>query len=147
MRDLRTGSTGNREVRGQRATPPQVPARSVPRKSYEPSFPALDPSTFGTLRRLLDETVLADTYREFLRQTRRRLEAALNAPAEQDVAHVLGHTLRGTAGMLGAAGLARVAAEFEAESLPETRFRALVQETLRGCTLLEAALREAHVAL
>ena len=104
----------------------------------------LDASIFDTLRELLDEDTLASTYREFLAVTRARIAGA---PGLNDVEamHLLGHTVRGTAGMLGAVEVADCAGRLERETPGD--YKILLAAVDRACAALEDALRKAEVEL
>ncbi len=118
----------------------------MPRRG-DASFPqpdsVLDPLTFEPLRELLTPEVLTQIYREFLEQTRMRIDALL---AERASVPELAHTMRGTAGMLGAQAIAALAGELE-QAPADQDPRRLLGELHRGCDLLEQILRGERLQL
>ncbi len=107
--------------------------------------PSLDTAIFSALAEALDRVVLAQIYREFLSQTRSRIEE-LSSRRDKYTRAALAHTIKGTAGMLGARSLATWAACLEhAEGEGETE--KMLTAMLAACAALDAALRERQIAL
>ncbi len=109
----------------------------------------LDPAVFGALRGMLPTDVLAHTYREFLKRTRAQLVAfsAADDPSRANERGDLGHTIRGTAGMLGATQVAVCAAALERTKVTASELRTAVTSLHTACTALESALRKEQVQL
>ncbi len=112
----------------------------------EQALPTLDAEVFSTLAELLNPSVIADTYREFLAQTRLRL-CSMPKADETEQLHNLAHTMRGTAAMLGANGLAILVTQLEHGSMTPLRLEQITRQLQRGCTRLELALRQTQVLL
>ena len=110
------------------------------------SAPSLDPDLFESLRGTLDRAVLAQIYREFLAHTRSRIEEHAIKLDPQRL-RSLGHTIKGTAGMLGAAAMAKRAALLEEEAADPAKAAHGLSAMLAACAALEAALRERQIAL
>ncbi len=102
---------------------------------------ALDPSIFGSLRELLDEPILKQTYSDFLANTRLRLQT-FPAASEEKAVQEVAHSLRGTAAMLGANQISRAIAQLEREPASSARVARVVEQLFADCTTLEAALRK-----
>jgi HPt (histidine-containing phosphotransfer) domain-containing protein len=109
-------------------------------------FAPLDPEAFTALRDVFDEQTLADTYREFLSQTRSRL---IQIPPAPDSAFLstFGQTLRGSASMFGAMAIALLATELEHSPRTPADSAAFVVQLSHACNQLESALRANKVAL
>ena len=114
--------------------------RLLPPCALEPS---LDPAVFGALASALNPVVLAQIYREFLAQTRSRIEEPSIQNDDQARAS-LAHTIKGTAGMLGAEAIARCAAYLET---PEAEVKGTLTAMSTACAALETALRERQITL
>ncbi len=120
----------------------QVPPRTC---AHEVCLDAavLDAAVFDALAAVLAPSVLAQIYREFLVQTQGRVEQ-LSFGSDTDLRRALAHTVKGTAGMLGARAVASCA-----EALEGARSRRDEQKTLAAmlaaCAMLHAALREKRV--
>ena len=114
--------------------------RLLPPCALEPS---LDPAVFGALASVLDPVVLAQIYREFLSQTRCRIEEP-SMQHDTQIRASLAHTIKGTAGMLGAEAIARCAAYLEE---PKADVKGTLTAMSAACAALETALRERQVAL
>ncbi len=110
--------------------------------------PVLDLATFGAFRDVLDPHTLADIYREFLQTTATRVAALPGLRDREELAR-LAHTLKGTAGMLGANRVAARAARLEQElELPgEPDLRTTADELGEACAELRVALARQQVAL
>ena len=106
----------------------------------------LDLHVFEPLRALLDPATLSELYAGLLKQTRLRLSAAEQAGEPDDV-RATAHAIRGSAGMLGAAALAGLAAALEAHPVPADGLHQALKTMREGCAALEAALRERQVDL
>ncbi len=107
----------------------------------------LDLATFAAFRDVLDPQTLADIYREFLHTTAARVAAL---PGLRDRGEELGrlaHTLKGTAGMLGANRVAALAARLEQELPGKPDLRQTADELAKACTELRVALGRERVAL
>lgn len=109
-------------------------------------MPALDVEVFSALTELLDASVVADTYREFLAQTRLRLRSMPDA-GEIKQLHSVAHTMRGTAAMLGASGLATLITQLEHGPITTLMLEQVTKQLERACTRLELALRQARIPL
>ncbi len=101
----------------------------------------LDSEVFGSLRELLDATILAQTYRDFLSQTRLRLKGFPAASQEKAIREIA-HGLRGTAGMLGANRIAAAAARLEEEPVTSRAVEQVIEQLYAECAALESALRK-----
>ena len=130
--------TGERD----RSTHPGQPS---PLPSCAP-LPSLDTTLFGSLQETLNGSTLAQIYREFLCNTRSRIEEHA-VRLEPERLRTLGHTVKGTAGMLGAAAIAHRAALLEQRAEDPAAAAEELSSMLAACAALEAALRERHVAL
>ena len=108
--------------------------------------PVLDPEIFGALHDMLDASVIAQIYREFLHQTRIRLTGLGTAPDPGKVREVA-HTVKGTGGMLGAGQIAAWAEQLEHASAVTREAEQAIRQMLEGCAALEAILRTRQVAL
>ncbi len=108
--------------------------------------PTLDPVVFGSLRGMLDSQVVAQIYREFLLQTRVRL-SALSTLEDSGKLRELAHTLKGTAGMLGARELSAYAASLEDTHLAQSDLQQISRRMVVCCEELEEALRRERLAL
>ena len=126
----------------------------------------LDLATFGAFRDVLDPKTLADIYREFLEGTAKRVTALPGLRDREELGR-LAHTLKGTAGMLGAGRVAALAARLERElpkkatgqacgelppELPgppmgEPDLRLAAAELAQACAELRVALSREQVAL
>ncbi len=112
----------------------------------EQALPALDMEVFSALVELLDPSVIADTYREFLAQTRLRLGSLPKADETRQL-HEVAHTMRGTAAMLGASGIAILVTQLEHGPITTLRLEQVTRQLEGSCTRLELALRQAQVPL
>ncbi len=108
--------------------------------------PVLDLAIFGAFRDVLDPKTLAGIYRDFLLQTGARV-AALPRLQDREELSGLAHTLKGTAGMLGANRVAARAAQLERELAAGPDLALAAQQLAEACTALRAALIQAQVAL
>ena len=117
----------NAEAPGEHATHVDVPSVEV-----------LDGDTFQALLSTLQPTVLLEIYRQFLLQTRQRCEA-LQRSSDSATLHAFAHTLRGTAGMLGATSIAALADQFTTDGAPLLRS---IDRLETACHALESALRQ-----
>ena len=102
-------------------------------------LPAMQVSTKHAVR---PPSVPGTVAPETAQSIQNRRVAELVAPP---IAHDLGHTLRGTAGMLGADAVAACAGELERDG--NAPHQPIFESILRACSELETALREAKVAL
>ncbi len=106
----------------------------------------LDTVLFDSLQGILNGTTLAQIYREFLQHTRSRIEEhAVRLDPER--LRALGHTVKGTAGMLGAAAVAQLALRLEERAADPAAAAEELSAMLAACAALEAALRERQIAL
>jgi HPt (histidine-containing phosphotransfer) domain-containing protein len=108
--------------------------------------PILDMTTFQGLQTFLEPAQLAEMYREFLRLTRNRIEALRRNPQAETVRNIT-HTIAGTAGMLGAQGLATLAQQLEADADGSFSFATDVDLLHEACDTLSHALRACKVKL
>ncbi len=108
--------------------------------------PALDAAVFLGLSELLERSVLAQIYHEFLNGTRARLQALAAVPEPTTLKNT-GHTIKGTAGMLGARALADCAAQLEQASTAGKQARRLIRRMLHHCDSLEAELKFRQVTV
>ena len=106
--------------------------------------PALQQEIFDSLCHLLDKAVLTQIYSEFLAQTRLRVHA-LTQSADPQVVQAMAHTIKGTAGMLGADRIAAAAKQLEDDPATGSDLSAALAEIAEGCTALEAALNGKQV--
>ena len=112
-----------------------------------PCAPApLDTVLFDSLQGTLNGTTLAQIYREFLQHTRSRIEEHA-VRLEPERLRALGHTVKGTAGMLGAAAVAQLALRLEERAADPAAAEEKLSAMLAACAALEAALRERQIAL
>jgi HPt (histidine-containing phosphotransfer) domain-containing protein len=100
---------------------------------------ALDPGIFETLRTTLAPSALLEIYAVFLSDTRQRL-ALLGEPNASGLLSQVVHTIRGSAGMIGATQIAALAERLERDPDPPSKL-------LRACEHLQATLREEGLAL
>ena len=107
---------------------------------------SLDSALFDSLRTVLNGTVLAQIYREFLAQTRSRIEEH-TTKLDPGRLRPFGHTVKGTAGMLGALAIAHHAELLEEVAADPVRAAERLSVMLAACAALEAALRERQIAL
>lgn len=122
-------------------------ASSASRHSQvRPSVPILDQAVFTCLQTLLEPAVLAQTYNDFISQTRERLLDCTPAMTSPD-RHKLGHTIRGTAGMFGAHRLAACAAGLETDQPTAADLEKTIASLRIACTSLVKALRKEQVLL
>ncbi len=112
----------------------------------EQALPTLDVEVFSALVELLDPFVIADTYREFLAQTRLRLGSLPKADETRQL-HEVAHTMRGTAAMLGASGIATLVTQLEYGPITASRLKKITEQLEDSCTRLELALRRVQVLL
>lgn len=123
-----------------RATRPSP--QGLPRACAEE--PCLDAPAFAALAGVLDSSVLAGIYREFLAQTRSRLHQ-LSSGADRELRAALAHSIKGTAGMLGARSVASCAERLErVES--EREAAVVLRAMAAACDRLDGELRERQVA-
>ncbi len=118
----------------------------LPSPKQTGSEPTLDAAILASLRELLDAGIVAGIYREFLAQTQARL-TSLEAPADPKHVCELAHTIKGTAGMLGAKAIAACAAELEDGPGSPEHLRRQVDRLGEACRALDAALRQERVLL
>lgn len=112
----------------------------------EHALPVLDMEVFSALAELLDPTVVAYTYREFLAQTRLRLFSMPKADETRQL-HEIAHAMRGTAAMLGANGIAMLVTQLEHDAITTLRLEQVTRQLERSCNRLELALCQARVVL
>ena len=122
-----------------RATRPGSPGLSQPRVHEL----CLDLTVFDALAGVLDPPVLAQVYREFLLQTRSRVEELRSKPNYGN-RPALAHTIKGTAGMLGARAIAGHAERLESGQ-GEGETAKTLAAMLTACAALDAALRERRI--
>lgn len=106
----------------------------------------LDPEIFGSFRDMLDPETLAHIYREFLLTTRQRIDSLSEAPDPEALSR-LAHTMKGTAGMLGANCIAARAAQLEHDLTHEPNLLQTAQQLTGDCHALESALAAEQVSL
>ncbi len=129
---------------------------------------ALDPEIFASLRELLSEPVLEQTYRGLLEQTRDRLRE-LAGQHDPRIIRETAHSIRGAASMLGAVSLAGAAGQLEdrlssaasrpaigtapelsprlAQDSPDKLLQSSLEKMAAACFAFEAALRQENLTL
>ena len=112
-----------------------------PRQTGGGRVAVLDGEVFGTLRELLDASILAQTYRDFLSQTRLRLKG-FPAASEEKAVREMAHSLRGTAAMLGAGRIAAAVVRLEEEPVTSRAVEQVIELLHAECAALELALRK-----
>ena len=129
------------------ATPEKIPLESEPANACAgASWAVLDPAVFTSFRSFLDEAAAAQVYRIFLADTRQRIGVIAADPACSEAAG-LAHTVKGTAGMLGASAIAYRAAQVE-HCLPHPpSIASLLARLYDDCAALEAELKHKGVAV
>jgi HPt (histidine-containing phosphotransfer) domain-containing protein len=111
-----------------------------------PSDPILDRNTFQGFQSFLEPVQLAEMYSEFLRLTRNRIEALRSHP-EAATVRTITHTIAGTAGMLGAQGIATLAQQLEVDADRSVSFAVHVNLLHGACDTLTRTLRACKVKL
>ncbi len=111
------------------------------------TVPALDPEIFNSLHEVLDASVTAEIYREFLSQTRLRFASLAAGTPDLTRMREAAHTLKGTAGMLGAKQIAAGAERLESAVSGNGDAASIIRQILGDCGSLEAALRIRQVTL
>ncbi len=106
----------------------------------------LNLDVFRSLLEFLDPSVLTQTYREFLLQTRAKIHF-LKGGVSLAETHDVAHALRGTAGMVGADEIAAIAGGLEEEPTSGAPLVVLLECLHGSCTRLEAALRKEQLSL
>ena len=104
-------------------------------------IPALNREIFDSLSHVLDKALLGQIYCDFLAQTRLRADT-LAQSADCAAVQATAHTIKGTAGMLGATYIAAVAEQLENDPVTGSDLSAALAELMQDCTALEAALRK-----
>lgn len=117
-----------------------------PRSLSSPQSVVLDTGIFRGLKELFDEDLLSETYRTFLMESRERLRS-LHGKFEERPFRELGHTLRGSAGMLGAPQVAVFATLLEHLTPGSEGMADALTALSNACDALERALREQGVKL
>ena len=106
--------------------------------------PALNLEIFESLSQLLDRAILTQIYGEFLAQTRLRIHT-LAQSADPHSVQATAHTIKGTAGMLGAAQIAAAAGQLEDDPITGSDLGAALAGIAENCMALEAALKGKQV--
>ncbi len=93
---------------------------------------------------MLAPVIITQIYGEFLTLTRLRLQTLPEIFDRQQVGE-LAHTIKGTAGMLGAQQIAACAEQLESDLDSHRAFESTVQRLGKACLELETELRKEQV--
>lgn len=113
------------------------------------TLPALDAATVKRLQAIMAPEALLELYTVFVADARRRIEECERFSIEGDSAGLrrCGHALKGAAAMVGAPGIARIAAGLEAGQVPQEEYGTLFGELRTACDDVEQSINKISSAL
>lgn len=126
-----------------------TPQADSPASESHATLPALDTATVKRLQAIMAPEALLELYTVFVADARRRVEECERFSTEGDSAGLrrCGHALKGAAAMVGAPGIARIAAGLEAGQAPQEEYGTLFGELRTACDDVEQSINTISSAL